>query len=225
MDSIENTYVIGDVHGCIHTLKALISKLPIDADIIFVGDLVDKGNFPKEVMEFVINSGYKSILGNHEALMLKHIEDALLHNKISNWGTKNNFGGSKTIENYKDDIPTLKRHLEWIKTLPRYIEIDKFFITHAFALPYYKRRESVDSHVGLMSNRPSDIEEWGWNWEDGYENYEVINIYGHEIVDSIDISKNHVGIDTGAHKGRRLSAICLGSMQILSVPTDIRDID
>ncbi len=225
MDSIENTYVIGDVHGCIYTLKALISKLPADANIVFVGDLVDKGNFPKEVIKFVINSGYKSILGNHEAYMLKYIEDALLHNKVSDWSTEKHFGGYKTIENYKDDIPTLKRHLEWIKTLPRYIEIDKFFITHAFALPYYKRRDSVEAHIGLMSNRPNSIDKWGWNWEDGYENYEVINIYGHEIVDSIDISKNHVGIDTGAHKGRRLSAICLGSMQIISVLTDIRDID
>ena len=82
----------------------------------------------------------------------------------------------------------------------------------------------ADAHAGLMSNRPSDAEKWGWDWEEGYEAYDVINIYGHEIVDKIETDKNHIGIDTGAFKGRRLSAICLGDRQITSIPTDIRDI-
>ena len=99
-----------------------------------------------------------------------------------------------------------------------------FFITHAFALPYYQRRDSADAHGGLMSNRPSDAEEWGWDWEDGFETYDVINIYGHEIVDEIDTDKNYIGIDTGAYQGKRLSAICLGGMRIISVSTDARDI-
>ena len=32
--SRQNTFVIGDVHGCLHTLKALIAELPKDANII-----------------------------------------------------------------------------------------------------------------------------------------------------------------------------------------------
>ena len=35
--------IIGDVHGCFDTLIALIAKLPTDAKIIFVGDLIDRG--------------------------------------------------------------------------------------------------------------------------------------------------------------------------------------
>ena len=222
---MENRYVIGDVHGCLYTLKALVSKLPKDADIIFVGDLVDKGNFSKEVVEFVINGGYRAILGNHELYMLKYIEDAMNNNITSEWSANEEFGGYKTIQSYKDDTHTLKRHLEWMSRLPVYIELDKFFITHGFALPYYKRREDAKYHAGLINNRPSNLEKWSKDWEEGYENYEVINIYGHEIVDNIDTNKNYIGIDTGAHKGRRLSAICLGDKKIISVPTDKRDIE
>jgi len=158
MYDTSNTYVIGDVHGCLYTLKALIAKLPADANIILVGDLIDKGNFPKEVVEFVITNHYPCILGNHESLMLEHIEDVLLHNTTPDWSTKSYFGGYKTLADYKEDMPTLQRHLAWMRTLPRYIEIGRFFITHAFALPYYKRRDNPDAHSGLMSNRPSDAE-------------------------------------------------------------------
>ncbi len=37
------TYIIGDVHGEYDTLLALVDKLPKDAKLIFVGDLVDRG--------------------------------------------------------------------------------------------------------------------------------------------------------------------------------------
>lgn len=37
------TYVIGDIHGHFDTLEALINKIPKNSEIIFVGDLIDKG--------------------------------------------------------------------------------------------------------------------------------------------------------------------------------------
>ena len=63
------TYIIGDVHGNFQTLKALISKLPKNSEIIFVGDLVDRGLNSKEVIEFIRINNYKCVLGNHEKLM------------------------------------------------------------------------------------------------------------------------------------------------------------
>jgi serine/threonine protein phosphatase 1 len=37
-------YVIGDVHGEYDALMRLVSKLPKDAKLIFIGDLVDIGS-------------------------------------------------------------------------------------------------------------------------------------------------------------------------------------
>ncbi len=34
---LENTYVIGDVHGCFHTLQNLLIQLPQDAETHFCG--------------------------------------------------------------------------------------------------------------------------------------------------------------------------------------------
>ena len=217
-------YVIGDVHGCYYTLMKLLEKLEQESALIFVGDLIDKGNFSKEVVEFVMNSQHQCILGNHESLMLEHMEDALSNRKSSDWSEKSYFGGYKTIAQYRHDTTTLKRDMAWMKSLPRYIEIDKYFITHAFALPYYKRRAMPEVYTGLMSNRPSDKQKWGWDWEEGYEEYDVINIYGHAVVDEIDLGKNYIGIDTGCVYGKSLSAIELGSMEVISVQVDERDI-
>ena len=219
------TFVIGDVHGCFYTLKHLIAKLPPTSKLIFVGDLVDKGNFPKKTVQFVMENNHACIMGNHEYLMIKYIEDVLKGKKTVEWGTNQDFGGYKTIEDYRHDIPTLTQHLEWMRKLPRYIEIEHYFITHAFALPYYKRRALPTSHRALMSNRPSDAQIWGWDWEESYEHYNIINIYGHDIVDRIDTTKQCIGIDTGCVYGNALTAIALDDLALYTEPVDKRDIE
>ena len=40
---MQKHYIIGDVHGEYQTLLALVEKLPKDAKLIFVGDLIDRG--------------------------------------------------------------------------------------------------------------------------------------------------------------------------------------
>ena len=54
----EKTYVIGDVHGCYHTLKALMQHIEHDARVIFVGDLCDRGLYTRQTIAFVIENGY-----------------------------------------------------------------------------------------------------------------------------------------------------------------------
>jgi len=39
-----NHYIIGDVHGEYDTLMRLVSKIPSEAKLIFVGDLIDRGS-------------------------------------------------------------------------------------------------------------------------------------------------------------------------------------
>jgi serine/threonine protein phosphatase 1 len=60
--------IIGDVHGCYKTLKALLSKCPQD-EVCFVGDLIDKGPSPKSVVEFIRGEGLLSVKGNHEEVL------------------------------------------------------------------------------------------------------------------------------------------------------------
>lgn len=216
---MNKTYIIGDVHGCYHTLLKLIEQLPKNSELIFVGDLCDRGLYTKDVIEFVKINNYRCIMGNHEHYMIEH----LLHQNEPRWLSKEYMGGKETMQSYNGYEKLLNEHLRWLQTLPTYILKDNYFITHAFCLPYYKRRNHLDKKHAMMVNRVADKDEWGYDWEDGYEEYDIINIFGHDHSDDIQISRNFYGIDTGCVYGNRLSAIELGTMKIFE--QKVLDID
>ena len=218
-----NTFVIGDVHGCYHTLQKLISKLPKDADLIFVGDLCDNGHYTKEVVEFVSSNKYRCVLGNHDLHMIKHLKECVNGKKCA-WNTKELFSGDATVESYRVCSESLiDRHLVWLKSLPLFLEIDNYFITHGFGLPYYQRRQQKKYQFSLRVNRltSTDVRD---DWEKNYEEYDVVNIFGHDAYDEVQIGKNYYGIDTGCKYKNKLTAIELGSMEIIDVKFDDRDI-
>lgn len=66
----EDIIVIGDVHGCYDKLCTLLSILPHNARLIFLGDLIHKGPDSKRVVDAVralVNIGKATcIRGNHE---------------------------------------------------------------------------------------------------------------------------------------------------------------
>ncbi len=66
--------VIGDIHGCFHTLRELVhnirDKYP-EAVIYSVGDLVDRGKYSLETIEYIKRSEIKFTPGNHD-LMFAH---------------------------------------------------------------------------------------------------------------------------------------------------------
>ncbi len=34
---------IGDIHGCLRPLMRLIERLPVDEELVFLGDYIDRG--------------------------------------------------------------------------------------------------------------------------------------------------------------------------------------
>jgi len=214
-NSDQLTYVIGDVHGCFHTLKNLVSKLPTEAEIIFVGDLCDKGKYSKEVIEFVISHDYKCVKGNHEHLMQKYLYDAVIKDEHSPWSEDYRYGGIQTYESYSQDHMSMLQHLEWIRKLPVYLLKGKYFITHAYGLPFYEYRDDEAYYHKLLLHR----------YEEGMTvpHHDVINIFGHCVFDEVIIHERFYAIDTGCSYGNKLTAIELGSMKLVQEPMDLRD--
>jgi len=212
---MQKRYVIGDVHGSLHTLRKLIAKLPPNAELIFVGDLCDKGKYSKEVIELVIQNGYACVKGNHEHLMQKYLFDAVVNEKHSPWSEDYRYGGIETYRSYKDDIESMHRHLAWLETLPIYIEVEHYFITHGYALPYYDKRDDEKYYNDFLLSR----------YEEGMEvpRSELINIFGHCVFDEVRVHKNFYAIDTGCAYGKKLTALELGTMKIIEEPMDKRD--
>ena len=74
-----STWVVGDVHGCVAELEALISRLKLGAEdeLISVGDLFHRGPEPVAVYECLrALPRFRMVLGNHEHAMLLRLEMA-----------------------------------------------------------------------------------------------------------------------------------------------------
>ena len=72
--------IIGDVHGCILELEALVASLNIQPHdhVISIGDLIDKGPEPAAVIRFMVHLKQRCkvdlILGNHEEKFLRYVK-------------------------------------------------------------------------------------------------------------------------------------------------------
>src|SRR5690606_3491473 len=107
--------VIGDVHGCYLTLEKLYEQLKEkygDIEIYCVGDLVDRGNFSFEVMEFVKDRGIIFTPGNHDFMFYYYIREP--SNPIGKPWPYN--GSESTLKSYHGRWNTIDEHLEMINS-------------------------------------------------------------------------------------------------------------
>jgi serine/threonine protein phosphatase 1 len=122
--------VIGDVHGCIYTLRQLVDKIKNKyptIEIFCVGDLVDRGNYSLEVIDFILAENISFTLGNHDLMFYSYYRDT--HSIMSkNW---NHNGSSFTISSYDNKPEKLEEHLNQIIRAPLFIDSTDCFISHA----------------------------------------------------------------------------------------------
>ena len=70
-----STYIVGDIHGCLDELQALLTLASFNAEadqLIFTGDLVSRGHKSLETLRFVkgLGDSAKLVLGNHDLHLL-----------------------------------------------------------------------------------------------------------------------------------------------------------
>ena len=124
---------IGDVHGHFDGLMHLLEEMALGADdrIFFLGDLIDRGPKSAQVVNFVRENGHPCILGNHECLAI----DAFPEFEVSEFGLQAWLygGGRSTLESYQHvgNDALLFEHLEWMRELPLYIDLEDFWLVHA----------------------------------------------------------------------------------------------
>lgn len=156
---MNNYNVVGDVAGQFLTLKALLAKMPQDAELLCLGDPIDRGPRSKEVIEFLMTNG-KTVNSNHAHLMVEAWEQSAMPGAYPRYYEKGIWfqnGAIATMTSYDDkwvekidfqtyrnsfdmliryDEPKLcaiipREHIQFLKNCPMYIETDKFAMTHA----------------------------------------------------------------------------------------------
>jgi serine/threonine protein phosphatase 1 len=141
-------WVIPDIHGCAKTLRALIEDQikPSKYDwLYFLGDYIDRGPSSREVVDYIMylqqeDYSIRTLLGNHEDYLLKSYDEEQKLKSFLGFRQKNRkknewlfHGGKQTLESYKlhDLLQFPEEHLEWMKRLEYYIELDQFILVHA----------------------------------------------------------------------------------------------
>ncbi len=146
--------VIGDIHGEFYCFEKLINKIIKKYEIrelILIGDLIDRGPYSKEVLDFAIElkKDYNLILilGNHEDMMLDYIFKEKRYGEgvwFSNDGDKTVKSFSEVLYNniyfeYEDISEELKiiseKEIDFLTESKLFYEIvindKKYFFSHA----------------------------------------------------------------------------------------------
>lgn len=187
---------VGDIHGCYDSLMRLRDILPHD-DLCFCGDLEDRGDKSKDVIEFVKSNNYKCVMGNHEEFMILSYNDNREKHYITSEMWYQN-GGLKTIESYQNDEELFFEHRAWMKKLPIVIWANKnTVISHSRYLP---------CHGFPLSDKVKENILWSRCKSKDHHTNGILNIHGHSICYDVKMEYNYLNIDTGCHKNGLLTA-------------------
>ena len=94
---------------------------------ILCGDLIDRGNFSFEVLEYVKNEGIKFTPGNHDYMFYYFIKKP-----TTNMGASWIYNGfEKTISSYDNKFDKISEHLDLITQAPLFFNLPECFISHA----------------------------------------------------------------------------------------------
>jgi protein phosphatase len=216
--------VIGDVHGCYDELQALLALLqrtpPRNGGIqklVFIGDLVNRGPRPLDVLEQAMNlveGGHAlCILGNHDAEFLawidgRSVDVTRLAPTIGQWSTR--------------DLAWRNRAARFLRELPGHLMLDggRLCVAHAGLHAPDQGSKSRRAHEaavhgrGLMRDRNASI----LNWSDDYVGSATV-IHGHLPIVHGQRRGRVWNIDTGCCFGGHLSALRYPEETLFSVPS------
>ncbi|MGD9724150.1 MAG: metallophosphoesterase family protein [Pirellulales bacterium] len=151
---------VGDVHGCVHALDAVLAAIaPTAADqFVFLGDLVDQGRDSRDVLDRLIALAQQcrviTIQGNHEEMMLaaRHNQEALRYWEVC--------GGFATLNSYRygariDEVP--EEHWQFLASCRPYYETDDVIFTHANYIAELPMAEQPDHQLRWALFEPDEM--------------------------------------------------------------------
>ncbi len=207
---MQRTFIIGDVHGCLSELEALVARAGVTADdqLIFVGDLVAKGPDSQGVVQFAREHKARAVLGNHD--------DHLLSAHHGGPAGKHHTEVEKTLK---------KADWQYLEALPLFIELPEAaaVVVHAGLLPGVALdKQPRHLLLNLRSIRDDgsgstrlDAEPWASQWRGPQRVF-----FGHDAVRGLQKYRHALGLDTGCVYGKQLTGVWLHDRQVVSVKAE-----
>ena len=216
---------IGDIHGCLTPLQRLIARLPPAAELVFLGDYIDRGPASAQVVQYLRRLARQRrcrfLKGNHEQLML----DALHDRASIRWWLQN--GGDATLESYgehstawvhaDDRRAFMLPHAGFYESLALYHEDEHAIYVHAGVDPDVPRMADQDPMTLLWIREKFFLHAERWQGKPV--------IFGHTPTFTMGLPMAQVfrggrciGIDTGCVYGGCLTAIDAATQMLFQEP-------
>lgn len=213
-------FAVGDIHGCCeevsHLLEHLKKTLTPDDTVIFIGDYIDRGPDTKGVVDTLLLFKEKYprthfLQGNHEEMFL-----GFLDGQTRSGAMFFPNGGKITLDSYgitdldpKSVVETLpKEHLNFFRTLERYIITKEFVFVHAGLHPLADLLEQKDKHIYWIRDE----------FIQNIHKFEKLIVFGHTPYHEVMSHPGYkLGIDTGLVYGNKLSCVELTTKTLYQI--------
>jgi predicted phosphodiesterase len=208
---MRRTIIVGDVHGCLEELNALLEAVRLTRRdrLISVGDLVGKGPSGADVVRFFREHDHEAVLGNHD-------------HKLLAWA-RGDSDKPLSPSHARDAERMRAEDWRWLRKRPLYIELPKLktIVVHAGLVPGVPLDEQRESDLmnlrsitrrGRTSKRASAGKPWAQLWAGP-----ALVVFGHDAMRGLQRWPHAIGLDTGCVYGGALSALVLPEMKIVSV--------
>ncbi|WP_026411288.1 metallophosphoesterase family protein [Actinomadura oligospora] len=202
---MRRTIIIGDIHGCFDELLELLEKVDLRPDdlLVSVGDLVDRGPAPGEVVRFFRERPNSVVvMGNHER---KHVRGIF------------SYAQEITRMQLGDDYAEA---VDWMRTLPYHFENDDVRVVHAALLPGIPLAEQKEEILCGSTSGERELTALfpDGHWHDHYSDAKPV-VFGHHVTGREPLLRDGriFGLDTGACHGWNLTALCVPGFTVHSV--------
>lgn len=215
-------YVIGDIHGRCDLLEALAGAIetddlaagPAETTVVLLGDLVDRGPDSAGVIAFARNwqsrRSLRLIAGNHEEMFLESFDDAemlrhfLRHGgreTVLSYGLERERYNAMSIEELQVEMARIVPEADraFLAAAEEWIEVGDYLLVHAGINPALPLDEQRRSDLLWIRNR----------FLDHPDPFSHVVVHGHTIFDAVEDRGTRIGIDTGAFRTGRLTALVL----------------
>jgi hypothetical protein len=206
---------IGDVHGCVDELAALLRKLrPGREDrLVLVGDLVAKGPDSQGVVQLAREAGALCVRGNHDEAVLRY-RRAQLAGEPPPKLKKTHLKAAESMS---------ERDWAYLEALPLFLRFPALgaLVVHAGLLPGVPvEQQSPEDLMTMRAIRPdgsasSKLDE-GAPWASRWPGPEHV-VFGHDALSGLQRWPFASGLDTGCVYGGKLTALILPERELTAV--------